>query len=84
MDKYQEALLVSIDTLINEKLKKIQFNRCVDGVVTAVNSGIYTVIINGESYNIPALNGTYVINDLVFILVKNNNDSEKYILCKRP
>jgi small nuclear ribonucleoprotein (snRNP)-like protein len=84
MNKYQKALFNAIDTLINKKIEALKFNRCVEGKVVAVNGHMYTVLINDQTYDIKALNGTYTINDLVLVLIINNDSSKKYILCERP
>jgi hypothetical protein len=78
----QEALLKTIDIMIDNKLKNLGFNYYVDGVIKEKNKdGTYNVLINGVVYkNIPSKNGfAYSINDTVQILIKNGNWSHKFI-----
>jgi hypothetical protein len=83
MDKYQQAIFNAVKILINAQ--SFSFNYCLEGKITAVNTSDYTVLINEESYNLKSLLGTsFLVNDLVFILVINGDSSKKYILCKRP
>lgn len=80
MNKDQEELLKAVNTLITERLKTIGCNYYIDGKISAVNTSNYTVIINGESYTLKARTGsTFVVGDIVQILVKNGDTSKKFI-----
>lgn len=76
----KEILMESIDILILERLKNIGRNYYVDGKITAVNTSDYTVLINGESYTLKARTGlSFIVNDIVQIIVKNGDWSKKFI-----
>lgn len=89
----QEALLQAVDTMIDNKLKKLNFNYYVDGVIqdgaiksNTINSrsngkNVYDVSINGTVYkNIPSMSKfDYRIGDTVQILIKNGDWNKKYI-----
>lgn len=80
--KAQDALLEAIDIMIENKLKKLNFNYYVDGVVKSKNDdNTYDVLINGVIYkNIPSKNNfQYLVNDTVQILIKNGNWNKKFI-----
>jgi hypothetical protein len=82
MNKEQEALLKTIDIMIEQKIKNLGFNYYVDGTVKKVNNdNTYDVLINGAEYkNIPSENKlSYSINDVVQVLIKNGNWSKKFI-----
>lgn len=85
MDKYQEALLVSIDTLINEKLKNIPYDYTFSAIIKTDNgSGNYTITYNGQDYNVNARAGlTLTVGDVVYVRCIQGNFSEKSIDCKR-
>ena len=81
MDKIQQALLDSMNIINSQPLKEF----CLEGVITTVNTNDYTVTINEEFYNIKSLLGTtFLVNDIVYIILINFDKSKKYILCKRP
>ena len=86
MDSYQENLLKAIDIIVEERLKNLKFNYTITGKVTEVTDSInYKVLINNEESKVKAINGqTYLVNDVVYILMQNNNKSDRLILCKIP
>jgi hypothetical protein len=82
MEKEQKALLETIDIMIDKRLKNLGFNYYVDGVIKEKNNdGTYNVLINGNLYNnIPSENKfSYLINDVVQVLIKNGNWNKKFI-----
>lgn len=85
-DEAEDNIIESILIAIEESLKRLSFNRYVDGVIQSVNDdGTYDVKINsGTSKLKPLREATYKVGDVVFVLVKNNNYSFKYIDCKKP
>lgn len=84
--RIRSELLSSIQILIDTALSKLEFDRHMLGKITTdLTGGIYTVDINGESYNIKAKSGdTYSINDVVWVLYINGNSSQKIIDFKVP
>lgn len=82
MQKEQEALLKAIDIMIEQRLKNLNFNYYVDGVIKEKKeNGTYGVLINGTIYNnIIAKNGfEYSVGDTVQVLIKNGNWNKKFI-----
>jgi len=81
-----DAIYESVNKIFEERIKKLSFNYCVEGQIRQINSnGTYDCIINGQIQTVYAMNGEiYARNDIVYILVINNNYSNKYILCKKP
>jgi predicted ATP-grasp superfamily ATP-dependent carboligase len=79
----RDELLSSTQILLDVALGKLGFDRHVLGKITVdLGNGLYTVNINGETYNIyKKLNDSYsyLVNDTVRILIPNNNFSEKVI-----
>ena len=86
MDKYQENLLQAIDIIVEERLKNLKFNYTITGKVTEVIDSVnYKALINNEESKVKAINGqTYLVNDVVYVLMQNNNKSDRLILCKIP
>ncbi|MBS4539829.1 hypothetical protein GOQ27_15245 [Clostridium sp. D2Q-11] len=79
-------ILEACNILIDAKLKSMKFNKTLEGKVTEViDSSTYKVNINNEEYKIRKLNDDiYQVGDIVFVLIINNNFSNKVILSKRP
>lgn len=78
----QEALLQAVDIMVDNKLKKINFNYYVDGVIKKDNGdGTYNVLINGTMYNnIPSEHKLiYSVGSTVQILIKNGDWNKKFI-----
>lgn len=80
--KTQNALLEAIDIMIENKLKKLNFNYYVDGVIQSKNDdNTYNVLINNTLYkNIHSEHHlNYSVNDTVQILIKNGDWNKKFI-----
>ena len=80
----QEKLIAYVDVIITSYLGQLKFNTTIEGVILSqVSPSLYKVKINNIEYSAKCLNGiTYQINDVVDILIRNNNFSEKIILWK--
>ena len=80
----QEKLIAYVDVIITSYLSQLKFNTTIEGVILSqISPSLYKVKINNEEYSAKCLNGiTYQINDVVDILIRNNNFSEKIILWK--
>ena len=80
----QEKLIAYVDVIITSYLSQLKFNTTIEGVILSqVSPSLYRVKINNIEYSAKCLNGiTYQINDVVDILIRNNNFSEKIILWK--
>ena len=79
------AIYKAITIAIEENNKKQHYDRCVLGKVTVVNAnGTYTMQINNNTEIVKPLKSTdtYVVNDVCWILIINNDYKEKYILRK--
>lgn len=87
MDKYQEALLKSIDIMIEERIKKLKFDYSIEGSIVSFNdNGTYNVDYNGNILkNIKVRQGLDIsVGDIVLIKILNGNFSNKFIDLKRP
>lgn len=81
----QDQILKSIDIMIKEKLKNLKFNYYIEGKIVSINSGVYTVKINGEDETLSARSGlTLSVGEVVLICVPNGNTSFKFIDMKKP
>ena len=80
----QEKLIAYVDVIITSYLSQLKFNTTIEGVILSqVSPSLYKVKINNIEYSAKCLNGvTYQANDVVDILIRNNNFSEKIILWK--
>ena len=85
MNREQEELLEAIDILISKRLGDLMFNYKIEGKITKViNTDTYKVKIQDNISEVKSMNGaTYQVGDVVYILVFNNNYSDKKILCKK-
>lgn len=86
MSVLQDKIINAIELIIDEKINQLAFNKTLEGKITAVlTAPNYTIVYNGDEYTAKAINGeTYLVGDRVYILVLNNNFSNKIILCKIP
>ena len=80
----QEKLIAYVDVIITSYLSQLKFNTTIEGVILSqISPSLYKVKINNVEYSAKCLNGiTYQVNDVVDILIRNNNFSEKIILWK--
>lgn len=86
MSVLQDKIINAIELIIDEKLNKLEFNRVLEGKITEVlTAPNYKIICHGDEYKAKAINdATYLVDDRVYVLVLNNNFSNKIILCKIP
>lgn len=85
--RIQDEIYKTIDIIIGERFKSLPYNYCLEGTIMADNGdGSYQVEIYDSISTIKPIDNskTYNVNDVVFVLVINNNFSNKYILCKKP
>ena len=77
-------ILDAISILLEGKLKGLKFNATIEGIILEkLSPSLYKIKYNDEEYTAKCLNGqTYAVNDVVDILIRNNNFSEKIILWK--
>lgn len=80
----QDKLFNAIRNIVKKILNKTKFNYCVQGRITANNNnGTYQVKINDGTSTIKTMNAnTYIVGDIVWVMIINNNYSDKYILTK--
>ena len=80
----REKLIAYVDVIITSYLSQLKFNTTIEGVILSqISPSLYKVKINNIEYSAKCLNGiTYQVNDVVDILIRNNNFSEKIILWK--
>lgn len=87
MREYEDKLLQAIDEIVINRIEQLStFNKTVKGKITQVlTAPKYEVQIGGELFTAKAINSaTYSVGNVVYILVINNNFSEKIILCLVP
>ncbi|MEY8001702.1 hypothetical protein AB8U03_16145 [Clostridium sp. Mt-5] len=87
LNKMKLEILKSINSLVNSKIKKINYCHILYGQIQQYNrDNSYNTLINGQVQVIHAMNDDkYQIGDTVIVLVLDNtNYSNKMILCKRP
>lgn len=78
-------LFKMVDIIVRERTKALPFNYCIEGrIIKRNNDGTYQANINGKESRIQEKRGVYYRNgDLVDILIRNGNYSDKYILWKK-
>lgn len=84
MNRKQEELLQAVDVVIKKRLEESMFNYKIEGKITEViDTNTYRVEIQNNISEIKSMNGiTYQVGDVVYIVVWNNNYSDKTIVCK--
>ena len=82
----QNALLKTIETRIDNKIKNLKFNYYVDAVICNINTssngnGTYDIKYNNVIYtNVPSFQGSqFQVGDVVQILVKHGDWNKKFI-----
>jgi hypothetical protein len=80
----QDKLFNAIRNIVKKILNKTKFNYCVQGKITVNNNnGTYQVLVNDGTSTIKTMNSnTYIVGDIVWVMIINNNYSDKYILTK--
>lgn len=81
----QNAILKAIEIMIDNKIKKLNFNYYVDAVIKNINTTdtneTYGILCNGSLYNnVPTLHGRkFEVGDVVQVLIKNGDWNKKFI-----
>lgn len=85
MNKAKEELLEAVDILINKRMGALNFCYKIEGkIIEIIDANIYKVDVQNNITTIESMNDeNYKINDVVYIMVFNNNYSDKKILCKK-
>ncbi|WP_313757192.1 hypothetical protein [Tissierella sp.] len=80
----RDEILKSIDTLVDYKLKYLKFNNMIYGLITEiVDDNTYRVKMFGREEMLKSINNErYEVGDVVFVVVWNNDYSNKTIVCK--
>lgn len=83
-NKIQQQLLESMKILIQEEIKKLKITYIIEGVVQKqLSSNLYEILYNKEIYSAKVFDSkVYNVNDVVDVLVRNGDFSEKIILWK--
>lgn len=84
--KLARNIINAVEKLINIKFKELKFNYYKEGKIQTDNGdGTYNVLINEEIFTVKARAGlTLSVNDIVYIMIPNGNESFKFIDMKRP
>lgn len=79
-DKFLEA----VEIMIDEKINSLKFNRVIDGTITeVVDTNTYKVNLLNNIEILNSMNGQeYAVGDIVYVIIFNDNYSNKKILCK--
>ena len=87
MNQYEKNLLAAIDEIVIERIKQYS-NANITITATVIDTSQapkYNLSYLGDTIAANAINShTYSMGDIVYVLVLNNNFSEKIILCKKP
>lgn len=79
-----DKILEAIEIMIDEKIKSLKFNYVIDGTITEViDTNTYKVNLFDNIETLKSMNGQeYTVGDIVYVIVFNDNYSNKKILCK--
>lgn len=80
-----DIMAESVIYAIQELFKELEFNRKVEGVITEkIDNSTYKVKIQNNESIIKSMNNTeYIVGDVVYVIIFNNNNSDRKILCKK-
>jgi len=87
MGIFENKIIEAIDEIVKNRIsQQAKYNTTLRGkIIQNVSGNIYEVEIKGDTHQAKAINGvTYVANDIVYVLLVNNNFSEKIILSLVP
>ncbi len=81
----EDVMIDAFMELIEQKFNGLKFNYKVEGIIPEiVDANTYKVRIQNNIETIKSMNNdTYLLNDVVYVMVFNNNLSDKKILCKK-
>lgn len=85
LPKNAENLFDAVINIVRKFIKdEIQYNYTLIGVVVTNNGdGTYNVKINDDITTVKSLHGvTYIVNDVVYVIVLNKDISKRFILDK--
>lgn len=80
-DEAINIIIRAIEQYVDAVVREAHFDRTVKGVVTDVNNGVYTIKSGKETYAIPSA-ATYAVGDTVYVLIAQNEPSNKIIIGK--
>lgn len=80
-----DIMAESVIYAIQELFKELEFNRKVEGIITEkIDNSTYKVKIQNNESIIKSMNNTeYIVGDVVYVIIFNNNNSDRKILCKK-
>lgn len=85
MDDVQKSLIEAIEILVDEEIKKTEFTTSCIGKVKEINGFDCTVEAYGEKMKcklVEHLHGLIKVNDIVLVQDLQNNEVNKFIVCK--
>lgn len=81
---FGDKILEAIEIMVDEKINSLKFNRVIDGTITEViDTNTYKVNLFDNIETLKSMNEQeYMVGDIVYVIVFNDNYSNKKILCK--
>lgn len=80
MDEFQKAIYETVKIVVEEKLKNLKYNYTKIGVVKSVDGNKATVLIDDAESECNIRSGLKLYpNDIVIVMIKQNDYSDKYI-----
>lgn len=80
MNEIQRALYEHVKIIVEEYLKKLKYNYTKTGVVKSVDENIATVLIDEAESKCKIRSGLKLYpNDMVIVMIKQNDYSDKYV-----
>lgn len=80
-DEAINIIIRAIEQYVDAVVREAHFDRTVKGVVTDVNNGVYSIKSGKETYTITST-ATYSVGDTVYVLIAQNEPSNKIIIGK--
>ena len=80
-DEAINTIINALEQYVDCMMSKAHFDRTIRGVITAVKDGVYSVRSGKETYSIKS-EALYSVGDTVYILIAQNDQSNKLIIGK--
>lgn len=79
----KKEILNAIDIMVEQKIRNLQFDKTIKGVVVEVlEDNYYNIQIQGNIYRLKYTKEKLKIYSSVYVLIPNNDYKNMFVLCK--
>ena len=80
-DEAINTIINALEQYVDDMVSKAHFDRTVRGVITAAENGVYSIKSGRDTYFIKSA-ASYSVGDTVYVLIAQNEPSNKIIIGK--